>query len=56
MVQPKSVTVTAEPAANAVPATVNTMDVAPGGPGVMVVSGADTLAVGVEDVAKKPDG
>jgi len=51
------VTVTAVPAAKAaVPATVNTMDVAPGGPGVMEVLSADTLAVGVGDVAKKPDG
>ena len=56
MVQPSSVTVTAMPAAKAVPATVNTMDVAPGGPGVMEVPAADTLAVGVGDVAKKPDG
>ena len=56
MVQPSSVTVTAMPAAKAVPATVNTMDVAPGGPGVMDVPCADTLAVGVGDVAKKPDG
>ena len=31
MVQPSSVTVTAMPAAKAVPATVSTMDVAPGG-------------------------
>jgi hypothetical protein len=55
-VQPSSVTVTAVPASKAVPATVNTMDVAPGGPGVMEVPCADTLAVGVGDVAKKPDG
>ena len=48
-------TVTAVPAAKAVPATVNTMDVAPGGPGVMELPCADTLAVGVGDVAKKPD-
>jgi hypothetical protein len=56
MVQPTSVTVTVVPAAKAVPATVNTIEVAPGGPGVMEVPCADTLAVGVGDVAKKPDG
>jgi hypothetical protein len=56
MVQPSSVTVTAVPAAKAVPATAITMDVAPGGPGVKEVPCADMLAVGVGDVAKKPDG
>jgi hypothetical protein len=55
-VQPASVTVTAVPAAKAVPATVNAMDVAPGGPGVMEVPCDDTLALGVGEVAKKPDG
>ena len=55
-VQPSSVTVTAVPATKAVPATVNTMDVSPKGPGVMEVPCADTLAVGVGDVAKKTDG
>ena len=55
-VQPASVTVTAAPAAKAVPATVNAMDVAPGGPGVMEVPCDDTLALGVGEVAKKPDG
>ena len=55
IVHPTSVTVTAlldnEPLDKA-----NTMDVAPGGPGVMELPCADTLAVGVGDVAKKPDG
>ena len=55
-VQPASVTVTAAPAANAVPVTVNTIDVTPGGPEVTVVPADDTLALGVGEVAKKPDG
>jgi hypothetical protein len=55
-VQPVSVTVTAAPAANAVPFTASTMDVTPGGPGVTTVPADDTLALGVGDVAKKPDG
>ena len=57
IVQPTSVTVTAVPAASgAVPPTVNTMDRAPGCAGVSVAPAVDTLAVGVAEVAKKPDG
>ena len=56
MVQPTSVTVTAVPAASVPPAAANTMDVLPGAPGVSVTPAADTLAVGVAEVAKKPDG
>ena len=55
-VQPTSVTVTAVPAASAVPDTVKTMEVAPGGPGTMIVPAVDTLAEGVGEVAKKPEG
>jgi hypothetical protein len=55
IVQPKSVTVTAlvdnEPLDKA-----NTMDVAPSCEGVSVAPAVDTLAVGVGEVAKKPDG
>ena len=57
IVQPTSVTVTAVPAASgAVPPTVNTMDRAPGCAGVSVAPAVDTLAVGVAEAAKKPDG
>ena len=57
IVQPTSVTVTAVPAASgAVPPTANTMEVAPGCAGVSVAPAVDTLAVGVAEVAKKPDG
>ena len=55
IVHPTSVTVTAlvdnEPLDKA-----NTMDVAPGCAGVSVAPAVDTLAVGVGEVAKKPDG
>jgi hypothetical protein len=54
--QPISVTVTAVPAARALPVAANTMDVFPGRPGVTVVPADETLAVGVAEVAKKPDG
>ena len=56
MVQPKSVTVTAVPAASVLPVAANTMEVLPGAPGVSVTPAVDTLAVGVAEVAKKPDG
>ena len=56
MVQPSSVTVTAMPAASAVPETAKMMEVAPGGPGAMIVPAVDTLAEGVGEVAKKPEG
>jgi hypothetical protein len=56
MVQPTSVTVTAVPAASVPPAAANTMDVLPGAPGVSVTPAVDAWAVGVADVAKKPDG
>ena len=57
IVQPTSVTVTAVPAASgAVPPLVNTMEVAPGCAGVSVALAVDTVAVGVGEVAKKPDG
>ena len=56
IVKPTRVTVTAVPAASALPAAANTMDVAPGCAGVSVAPAAETLAVGVAEVAKKPDG
>ena len=56
MVQPTRVTVTAVPAASALSETDNTMDVAPGCAGVSVAPAVDTLAVGIAEVAKKPDG
>ena len=58
MVQPTSVTVTAVPAASAVPETAKTMEVAPGCAGVRMAPTADDddVAVGVEDAAKKPVG
>ena len=56
MVQPTSVTVTAVPAASGEPAAVKTMEAPPGCAGVRVAPCVDTLAVGVAEVAKKPDG
>ena len=56
MVQPESVTVTAVPAASAVPEAVKTMEVAPGCAGVRMAPTADDVAVGVENAAKKPVG
>ncbi len=55
-VQPASVTATAVAAESAVPVTDNTMDVTPGVCGVRIVSTDDEVAVGVAEVAKKPDG
>jgi hypothetical protein len=48
--------VTAAPADSAVPVTDKTTDVSPGVCGVRVVPGDDEVAVGVAEVAKKPDG
>jgi hypothetical protein len=48
--------VTAVEAESAVPVTDNTMDVTPGACGVRIVSTDDEVAVGVAEVAKKPDG
>ena len=56
MVQPESVTVTAIPAASEVPEAAKTMDVAPGCAGVRMAPDVDDVAVGVGEVAKKPDG
>ena len=56
IVQPTSVTVTAVPAVSVLPVAANTMDRAPGCAGVSVAPPVDTLAVGVAEVAKKPDG
>ena len=55
-VQPASVTVTAAPADSAVPVTAKTTDVPPGVCGVRIVPADDEVAVGVAEVAKKPDG
>ena len=55
-VQPASVTVTAAPADSAAPVTAKTTDVPPGVCGVIVVPADDEVAVGVAEVAKKPDG
>ena len=55
-VQPASVTVTAAPADSAVPVTAKTTDVPLGVCGVIVVPADDEVAVGVVEVAKKPDG
>ena len=55
-VQPASVTVTAAPADSAVPVTDKTTDVPPGVCGVRLVPADDEVAVGVAEVAKKPDG
>jgi hypothetical protein len=57
MVQPTSVTVTAIPAASAVPEAASTMELLPGDPGVRPTPNvARYWAVGVEEVAKKPEG
>ena len=56
IVRPVSVTVTAVLAASAVPPVVMTREVAPGCAGVSVAPLADSVAVGVALVAKKPDG
>ena len=56
IVQPTSVTVTAVSAAKTVPVAAKTMEVPPGSAGVRTAPGVDTLAVGVAEVAKKPDG
>ena len=56
ILQPSSVTVTAVPAASALPVAANTMLVPLGAPGVSVAPAVDTAAVGVAEVAKKPDG
>jgi hypothetical protein len=56
IVQPTSVTVTAVPAASALPEAASTMEVAPGCAGVSVAPAVDTVALGVAEVAKKPDG
>ena len=56
MVRPASVTVTAVLAASAVPPVLMMMDVAPGAPGDRVAPLADSVAVGVAVVAKKPEG
>jgi hypothetical protein len=56
IVQPTSVTVTAVLAASGLPVAANTMEVSPGCAGVSVAPPVDTLAVGVAEVAKKPDG
>ena len=56
IVQPASVTVTAVPAASVLPVATSTMEVSPGCAGVSVAPAVDTLAVGVGEVAKKPDG
>ena len=53
---PPNVTVTAVLAASAVPPVVMTMEVAPGACGVRVALAVESVAVGVGDVAKKPDG
>ncbi len=56
MVRPASVTVTAVLAASAAPPVVMKMDVAPGAPEDRVAPLADSVAVGVAVVAKKPKG
>ena len=56
ILQPTSVTVTEVPAASKLPVAANTMEVSPGCAGVSVALPVDTLAVGVAEVAKKPDG
>ena len=55
-VQPARVTVTAVAAESAVPVTDNKMDVTSGVCGVRIVPADDEVAVGVAEVAKKPDG
>ena len=56
ILQPTSVTVTEVPAASKLPVAANTMEVSPGCAGVSVALAVDTLAEGVGEVAKKPDG
>ena len=56
MVRPASVTVTAVLAASAVPPVVMMIDVALGAPEARVVPFADSVALGVALVAKKPEG
>ena len=56
MVKPISVTVTAVLAASAVPPVVMMTDVAPGAPGDREAPIADSVALGVAVVAKKPEG
>ena len=56
IVHPTSVTVAAVPAASALPEAASSMEVAPGCAGVSVAPAVDTLALGVAEVAKKPDG
>ena len=56
IVRPVSVTVTAVLAASAVPPVVMTTEVAPGCAGARVAPLAESVAVGVAVVAKKPDG
>ena len=56
IVRPVSVTVTAIPAASAVPPVVMTMEVTPACAGVSVALTVESAAVGVALVAKKPDG
>ena len=55
-VKPVSVTVTAVLAASAVPLVVMMMEVAPGACGAREAPAVDSVAVGAEVVAKKPDG
>ena len=56
ILRPASMTVTAVLAESAVPPVVMMMDVAPGAPGDRVEPLAETVAVGVAVVAKKPKG
>ena len=56
MVRPASVTVTAVLAASAVPPVVMMMDVAPDAPGDRLAPLADSMALGVAEVVKKPEG
>ena len=56
IVQPTSVTVTAVPAASALPEAVKTTEVLPGAAGTRVAPAADDFAVGVGEAAKKLDG
>ena len=56
IVQPTSVTVTAVPAASALPVAANTTEVLPGCAGTRVAPAADDFAVGVAEIKKKPGG
>ena len=56
IVRPVSVTVTAIPAASAVPPVVMIMEVAPGCAGVRVALTVESAAASVALVTKKPDG